>query len=298
MSDPTGTDRPLWRDYSRYQVMVNFDIAKANGVLGMAARAGISYGYIDPFFATNYKGAGNVEMYRTSYHVLYPDQPVVKQADESWYKAHPAIDIIPRVIDLELDRSQPWTKIADQTWAMSELVLSRDGVRPIIYSRYLLINQWLQSWTSEMLNDHYWWLAQYSWFGYREHAGPPTLPKLVRRDRVILHQTSDHKLAPPGEVQSRAVDWDRWEIGNEQEMHTWISENWGGASPPPPPPPAPYIERVKVTASALNIRSEPSADAEDIGTLQAGTDVTITEKTGVWLKLKIGWIHGDYTEPV
>jgi GH25 family lysozyme M1 (1,4-beta-N-acetylmuramidase) len=133
--DPVGLVRPLWRDYSRYQVIVNFDIAKANGVLGMAARAGISWGYIDPFFSTNYKGAGNVGIYRTSYHVLWPDQPVLKQADESWYKAHPARDVIPRVIDLEKDRNQPWSKIADQTWAMSSMapVLDRrNAKRPFL----------------------------------------------------------------------------------------------------------------------------------------------------------------------
>ena len=67
MSDPTGIDRPLWRDYSRYQVKVNFDVAKANGVLGMAARAGISWGYTDPWFETNWNGAGQAGMYRINY---------------------------------------------------------------------------------------------------------------------------------------------------------------------------------------------------------------------------------------
>lgn len=296
MSDPTGTDRPLWRDYSRYQIMVNFDVAKANGVLGMAARAGISWGYVDPFFATNYKGAGQVGLYRTSYHVLYPDQPVIKQAD-NWYAVHPEINIIPRVIDLELDRGQSWSKIAAQTWAMSELVKSRDGMRPIIYSRYRIVDQWLQSWTDQMHNDHFWWLAQYSWYGYREHAGPPTLPKRVRRGRVILHQTSDHKLAPPGEVQSKAVDWDRWEIGNEQEMHDWIATAWGSMPPPPPPPPSPYIERVKVTASALNVREKAEATSADLGELLRSSVVPVSEVSGVWKKIT-GWIHGDYTEPV
>jgi uncharacterized protein YgiM (DUF1202 family) len=104
-------------------------------------------------------------------------------------------------------------------------------------------------------------------------------------------------LAPPGEVQSKSVDWDRWEIGNEQEMHDWISQNWGGGSPPSPPPPSPYIERVKVTASALNVREDPDSTSKDIGTLKYATDVTVIEKSGVWLKLKEGWIHGDYVEP-
>ena len=296
MSDPTGTDRPLWRDYSRYQAVVNFDVAKANGVLGMAARAGISYGYTDPWFETNWNGAGQVGMYRTSYHVIYPDQDIVKQAD-NWYRIHPVLEDIPRVIDLELDQNQSANKIADQTWGMSEIVLARDGKRPILYSRYLIINQWLQSWTETMLNEHYWWLAQYSWFGYREHAGPPTLPRNVLRNRVVLHQTSDHKLAPSGEVQSKSVDWDRWEIGNETEMHKWIDDTWGEGSGPPPIP-APGIKQVKVTASALNVRKEADAGSADIGTLIGGSVVPVDGEFGDWLQLHPGWIHKDYVVPV
>jgi len=294
VSDPTGTNRPLWRDYSRYQGVVNFDIAKANGVLGMAARAGISYGYTDPWFENNWNGAGQAGIYRTSYHVLYPDQDITRQAD-NWFRIHPKLEVIPRVIDLELDRNQSANKIADQTWGMSEVVLSRDGVRPIMYSRRLLINQWLSSWTVEMLNQHYYWLAQYSWFGYREHAGPPTLPDRVRRERVILHQTSDHKLAPTGEVQSRSVDWDRWEIGDESEMHKWIDDTWGGSGPPTTPP---AIKEVKVTASALNIRKEADAGSQDIGTLVGGSIVPVEGEDGDWLQLYPGWIHGDYVSPV
>ena len=135
------TDRPLWRDYSRWQGQVNFDVAIAHGVQGMAARAGISWGYVDPWFETNYQAAGQQEnFYRTSYHVIWPDQDVVRQAD-SWFRVHPTRDVVPRVIDLEVHRDQPANRIGDQTWAMSEIVLARDGIRPIIYSRYKFPNR-------------------------------------------------------------------------------------------------------------------------------------------------------------
>lgn len=232
--DPVGLARPLGRDYSKYQGYVDHPTALANGVLFMAARAGISWGYKDPFFDNNWIGAGLVGMYRTSYHVPYPDQPLIRQAD-SWYFMHPTIDIIPRVIDLELKRDQSYPKIGDFTWQMSELVLSRDGVRPIIYSRYLLINDWLRRWTDSMLNNHFWWLAQYKWDRSREHPGPPTLPQRVKRERVVMHQTADKKRPPPGEVQSLSVAWNRWEIGNEMQMHQWIRNEWGDGDTPPPP---------------------------------------------------------------
>ena len=290
--DPVGLDRPLWRDYSRYQGVVNFDVAKLNGVLGMAARAGICYGYTDPFFQLNWDEAGRVGMYRTSYLVPYPDQPVVKQVD-NWYRIHPLIDIIPRVVDLELKREQPWSKIADVSWEISELVFSRDGIRPIFYSRYGLINTWLSSWTEEMLNDHFWWLAQYRWVRSLEHAGPPTLPNGVRRDRVLLHQTADKKPGFTDEVDSKSVDWDRWEIGNEAEMHQFIAAAFGGDEPEPEP----EVEKVRITADALNVRAEADASSEDLGELMKGSVVPVKRTQGDWKKI-YGWVHKDWTEKV
>ena len=231
--DPTGLLRPEWQDWSRYQGYVDHVLADQAGVRGMFSRATISWGYQDPFFSHNYIGAGDVGMYRSSYHVIYPGQPAIRQMD-NWYGVHPTIDIIPRVLDLELRHDQPPSRIADITWQMSEIVLSRDGYRPLIYSRYLLINDWLKSWTDEMLNDHYYILAQYKWDRTREHPGPPTLPYRVERDRIVMHQTADKK--PPvdvRQVQSKSVDRDRWEIGNITQMHQWIREHWGGSTPPP-----------------------------------------------------------------
>lgn len=238
--DPEGLLRPLWRDYSRWQGKIAFDIAAANGVLGYAARSTISWGYQDPWFPRNWAEGKPLGMYRTSYHVLYPGESVIAQAD-NWYKVHPEIDLIPRVIDFELGHDIPYPKIAEALWNLSNVVLARDGVRPIIYTRYLLVNSWLASWSTEMLNEHYWWFAQFLWDRTREHPGEPTLPERVTEDRVILHQTADKKVGFSGEVESGSVDWDRWEIGNASEMHEWIDGVWGDGVVDPPDPPAPPV---------------------------------------------------------
>lgn len=296
--DPTGLERPLWRDYSKYQGQVNFEVARNVGVLGMAARAAISWGYTDPWFQRNWDESQKVGIYRTSYHVLYPSESVARQA-ENWFRVHPKIDVIPRVIDLELGQNQLWSTIGNKTWEMAQRVADHDGVLPIIYSRYRLIDQWLGGWSEDRLNSFFYWLAQYSWAGYREHAGPPTLPKRVKRERVILHQTSDHKLAPAGEVASKAVDWDRWEIGNEAEMHQLIAALWGGSTQPTPPPPPPndgYLYRVKVTANALNVRKTPNG--EDLGELIKNSVVPVSVENGDWLKVGPAWIHKDWVVKV
>jgi hypothetical protein len=213
--DPVGLERPLWRDLSRYQGVWNASISVANGVFGMASRAGISWGYQDAWFPANWANAGAVDMYRTSYHVLYPSENVTRQAD-NWYRVHPAIEVIPRVIDLEVSTSSSARRIADATWNMSEIVLARDGVRPLIYSRYQLINAWLVPyWTAEMLNQHYYWLAQFLYDRVREHPGPPTLPRNVEEKNVFMHQTADKKPGFPGEVESRCTDasMDQFHLG-------------------------------------------------------------------------------------
>jgi len=56
-----------------------------------------------------------------------------------------------------------------------------------------------------------------------------------------------------------------------------------------------------VTASALNIRAEPSTVASIVGSLSNGASITVHERAGDWLRITgprptlTGWVHGDYT---
>jgi uncharacterized protein YgiM (DUF1202 family) len=81
------------------------------------------------------------------------------------------------------------------------------------------------------------------------------------------------------------------------------------AAPPPPapvaapvfvvPPPAPVEEAVsgsvRVTASALNVRREPSADAEVIAQVMKGTELGVLRSEESWMKVRladgsVGWV--------
>lgn len=296
--------RPMFRDLSKYQGLYNFPIAVTCGAKLFYIRSGVSWGYPDPEFPVLYAGAGSVGRPRTSYHVIYPDQPVIKQADEVWYKQHPEIENVPRVIDLEVDRGVSHQQVADRTWQMSELVLSRDGIRPLIYSRYLLINAWLQSWTTAMLNAHKFILAQYLFDRTQEHPGPPKLPNRVLVQNVIGHQTADKKPGCTGEAASSAVDYNRWTLGDSAQMDVWMKENWGIGAPPPVPPPDPIpgdeivpLKEVRVTSDGLNVRSLPTANSKDIGTLLKNSQVPVVEVSGDWYRVE-GWINKNYTEDV
>jgi hypothetical protein len=162
-----------------------------------------------------------------------------------WYSVHPTRDIVPRWIDLEVDRGDSTLQKATRTWEMVELVESRDGVSPTIYSRYLLVNQWLvPHWTVEMLNHVTWALAQYKFDRTVEHPGPPTLPIGVREDRVLYHQTADKIPGWPGSIGSSALDRDRWCVGDVSQMKTYIINEWTEPEEPPPPPEVTLIIRI------------------------------------------------------
>ena len=234
--DLKGTQRPLWRDVSRHQGIVDFFVMSLGVVRGVTIRAGISWGYQDAWFPANWSGSKENMLYRNSYHVIYPGQNVVRQAD-NWFNINPEIDTIPRVIDLEKDTGVSAKQVADDVWEMSEVVLQRDGVRPWIYSRYMLVNYWLASWTPDMLNAHKWFLAQYRTDRTVEHAGPPTLPYGVHPENVLLHQTADKIPGFAGECESAAIDYDRWTLGNEIQLEDYITAEYGGTPPDPIPQP-------------------------------------------------------------
>lgn len=226
----SGTVRPLWRDTSIYQGKWNADIAYFNGVVGHIGRAG--HGLVaDPTFLTNYTNSGNVGMYHSSYYAIDPQYPPTTQLD-IWYRQHPKLDIIPRVIDMEISGGLSANRIGEIIWNVVEIIKWRDGVYPILYSRKNLIDPWLAAWTAEQLNTLYYWLARYMSTG-AEDPGPPPQPNRLRIERVIMHQTSDHKVDFPGEAASLSIDWDRWMIGDLAQMRNWIHNTWGGGEPQP-----------------------------------------------------------------
>jgi len=72
----------------------------------------------------------------------------------------------------------------------------------------------------------------------------------------------------------------------------------------PPPPPAPTLEdtvtgSVRVTASALNVRREPSTDAEVLRQVKRGTELGVLRGDDSWMKVRladgtIGWVAARF----
>jgi hypothetical protein len=233
--------RPFAIDVSSNQGLINWPKLNADprNPLAVAIRAGISWGYIDKYFKLNWQGAVDVLLPAAPYHVLYPDQPVVMQAD-TWFSVAPDPGDWQgrRIIDLELARGAAPMIIADVFMGISDLVRSRDGATAIVYSRKNLIEQWLVPYLSnDELNSHYFILAQYlkprpGQVYADEHPGPPDIPAAIKPERVIMQQTSDHRPGPPGAVTSAALDTDRWLLGDAFDMGAWM--DWEKAVLPEP----------------------------------------------------------------
>lgn len=76
-------------------------------------------------------------------------------------------------------------------------------------------------------------------------------------------------------------------------------DKYAGSTPAPTPAPTPTCPyMVRVTVSALNIRSGPGTNYPVVGSIDGGGVFTIIEQQNNWglLKSKQGWICLDYTK--
>ena len=234
--------RPLYYDISQHQGKVNMQIVKdtSDGMLIM--RGGISWGYEDPKYRSYYKKAGNLKINRMVYFVIYPDQPLERQIN-NWLSIAPNMHY-PMIYDLELKRGMSNSHIGNQTWQACEIIKSRTGHYPLIYSRKNLLDSWLANWSTEQLNSVYYHLAQYLNDRSIEDTREIILPNRVNRNRVLFHQTCDKKPGPPGMVESTAVDYGRWLL--TESFNDFAKRVWGVdpefEEEPVPDPISPEIE--------------------------------------------------------
>jgi GH25 family lysozyme M1 (1,4-beta-N-acetylmuramidase) len=187
-------------DISRYNTSpdgkkkVDFDVIAAHDpeVVFIAMRAGISWGYADPWFRYYMQEAMRILLIRVAYHVLYPGRPAQAQMDNFFRILGDDLDldVIPLVLDLELDHGISPIKITQVTADCLNIMHKRTGQTPWIYSRAGWVNQFLRV---AALPPVFWWLAQYRYslpypLFTPEYPAPPTLPQGVNHWHI--HQTS------------------------------------------------------------------------------------------------------------
>jgi len=195
-------------DVSRYNGLVSWQVAKDNLVVFAGIRASISWGYRDPFGLYNMAECRKAGIFQLPYHVLYPGENAIRQADnylaitEDWTGAAP-------VLDLELDHNYSRITITTCAIAWCERVKQVTGKDPIVYSRAGWINE--HTTTGAWRNEYDWWLADYLGDRTQEQEEPPIKPTGV--NTWLIHQTADKITAWPGlngPGGISTVDYNRW----------------------------------------------------------------------------------------
>jgi GH25 family lysozyme M1 (1,4-beta-N-acetylmuramidase) len=218
-------------DLSRYntspdgKIKVNFDTIAAHNpeVVFIAMRAGISWGYQDPWFAYYFQEAGRIGRVRLAYHVLYPGESPQAQMD-NLFRILGDIDyaVTPLVLDLELDHGQTVSRITKCTGDSLKIIQERSGRIPIIYSRASWVNQFLR--VSDLPAVH-WWLAQYLWprpypLLTPEYPCPPAIPNGV--SSWLVHQTASRG-ASIGAKANYFMDYNRWN-GDKAAVLNYVNQ--------------------------------------------------------------------------
>lgn len=188
---------------------------------------------------------------------------------------------IPIAYDLEYDSVSYAAKkgvTIDRTAATQYAIaflkaVKEAGYRPMIYTNMDYIRRYFDlAAIQQAVPDTMLWLA--AWRSSR--------PNDIYGDMASVWQyTSDGSVAG---ITGR-VDMD--------EIYDDLESSGPSADPEPVAPVQPRNAQMRVTASVLNIRKEPSAAAEDLGDLPAGTILTVDQIQDGWAHFE-GWCSAKY----
>lgn len=284
--DTSHYDGPLdWARLIAHMPRVSF--------IGM--RSTISWGYRDPFFTANWKGAKEYDLVRTAYHVVYPGEDAMRQYDNIMAALGNDPGELPVTLDAELHHNLPRATITRTIRQLADIIIARTNRKPILYTRATWADLYLYS---DAFDDLQWWLATYlkvplfSKYA-NEHPGPPLLPTGI--SSYLIHQTGD-KMPPICSTTTKATqDYDRWN-GTEADMLQYV---YGSAGIPEEPVVTP-IKPLGITFEVLrnmNMRDGPGAEYKDIGDLKAGQIITAENIGGhnSWIEFAPGkWAALEY----
>lgn len=291
---------PFGIDISRYQYSSDGsqkpDFDKMNAACDfVAVRAGISWGYIDPWFRYSWE---HISVPRLAYHVIYPGESGERQADHFLNIVKPGKhDRL--VLDLELDHGYHKSKITDTVLETLEYIWDNvDFGYPVIYSRALWLNEHIHI---DMLPKGLdYWLANYLRANPApqftpEMTPPPLMPNGI--DTWFMHQTGEKGDGSKVGVVSHYVDTDRFN-GTKEQLLAYFGYDEQPEPEPEPEPDEPLFQaRVYSWATPyVNVRAEPSLSAGKVGFKYplAVTDVMSTVPD--WYGVPEGWMMSRFLE--
>lgn len=211
-----NTVRAFGIDVSRHDGLIDWSrvLSHPEQIVFMAFRCTVSWGYRDPFFVANYRDAYNYGIARMAYHVVYPSESAIRQADNLFGHLGTMFLSTDRlVLDVELEdgiHNVSVSKYTQTIRAMADIILSRTGNLPILYSRAEFLNRRVDM---LQLQDLDLWLAQYlkkpqNAEYAQEHPGPPDLPRHTKN--WLIHQTGHETPNICATSGKKYQDYNRW----------------------------------------------------------------------------------------
>ena len=286
---------------------------------------------IDNVFRECYQGALAVG-YKPGIYINNNPAKTLEYMRDNWWL--PLLDGLPDptlvVLDAETngwrDKNGKWhdryprAVVTDQLKAIYDWMGEQwPDARRWIYSGHwwgenVLVRQpWMYDvpfWTPHYIyyvNDDGRWRMAYSYEEHDPHLPEerswiPRLPVGIDEVQIVAWQISDKGIVLPisdGPNNTPRVDLNYVTV--EEYERIWGKQD--PVEPPVEPPvvvePCEPIERVVVTAHALNLRSTPSTAEKPLGALLRGARVPIYDTSGDWGQVAENvWIHTGWTEPV
>lgn len=294
------SELPFGIDLSRYQYSQdgkqkpNFDVINAKCAF-VGVRAGISWGYIDPWFRYSWD---HIDVPRLAYHVIYPGEDAQRQVDHFLNIVRPG-EHDRLVLDVELDHGYSKARITNTLLDCLDFILENTGRYPIIYSRASWINQFVD--VSALPSNLDWWLAGYlkplpSPLYTKEATPPPALP--IGVSNWLIHQTAEKGNGSEFGVASHYVDCNRFN-GTLDELHAYF-----GMDEETPPEPEPKLFDAKVVTTPpnrLRTRYTPNGNVRpeaDWLQSQAIVPVYETHSTGWWRVAAEAWSSATWMQRV
>jgi lysozyme len=173
---PPQPEAPLFLpgiDVSHHQQAVDWPAIAASGIHFCFIKATEGSSFVDPRFASNWRGAAEAGIVRGAYHFFHPGEAVTAQAD-LFLKTVERLETgdLPPVLDLESPQEWIAIPLANRTsLALSwlETVEQALKVRPIVYLSEAFVTNILQN--PKALAQYPLWLALYT------SQPSPTVPK-------------------------------------------------------------------------------------------------------------------------
>lgn len=193
----------LGTDISRWQMKVNFDAMKAQGVKYCFIRASIGNNYKDPMFEKYWEGAGKAGLLRGAYTAIVPGQA----GQVAFYKmvlGGRKADF-PHVIDLEITRKRLF-KLGK--W------ITVPYARKTINNTFLQVYDDFVNWSGDPI---VYTNANTAWI-----MGEPQSLKAVKHKWVAAYTTADHPRLP--------LSWKRFDIWQYSADGNMLGPKFGGSS--------------------------------------------------------------------